>query len=96
MSTPSPTTAQALLTMIESDLLTSAGTPLLTLIEALKAGGTNPFAAVAAWGQFVGNLQPALITFEQTIANQILTAIQSKLTAELAKAQTATTAAVKA
>jgi hypothetical protein len=80
-------TGQALLTMIESDLLTAAGTPLLTLIEALKAGGTNPFAAVAAWGQFIGNLQPALITFETALATQILTAVQTKITEAIASAQ---------
>ena len=79
---------QALLQLIEGDILETAGTPLLTLIEALKAGGTNPFAATAAWGQFLGNMAPALITLENTLANQILTAVQNKLTAAIAAAQT--------
>lgn len=85
-STPS-STGSALLTLIESDLLTNVGTPLLTLIEALNAAGGNPFAVTAAWGQFVGNVQPALIKFEQQLAGQILGAIQTKLVAAIAEAQ---------
>ena len=86
-STPSPSTGAALLTVIESDLLTHAGTPLLTLIEALNAARSDPFAITAAWGQFVGNIQPALIAFEQQVQGQILAAIQGKLIAAITAAQ---------
>lgn len=88
MSTILPTSGPALLQMIESDLLSSAGTPLLTLIEALKAAGpTNHLAIVAAWGQFLGNMQPALLTFEAALMNQILTAVQTKIMNAIAAAQ---------
>ena len=86
-STTSPSTGAALLTVIESDLLTHAGTPLLTLIEALNAAHGDPFAITAAWGQFVGNIQPALIAFEQQVAAQILAAIQLKLVSAITAAQ---------
>lgn len=92
MSTPTPTTGQALLTLIESDLLMNAGTPLLTLIEALAAANLNPFAIIAAWGQFVGNIQPALMQFEAQVASQILAAIQAKLIAAMTVAQAKTAA----
>jgi hypothetical protein len=87
MSTPTPTDGQTLLSLIESDLLMNAGTPLLTLIEALDAANLNPFAIVAAWGQFVGNMEPALLKLEAQIAGQILAAIQVKLIAAMTVAQ---------
>lgn len=84
--------AQSLIQIIEGDVLAAFGTPLLTLIEAIKTSNGNPFADVAAWGQFTGNLAPSLVGLEQAVAQQLLTAIETKLTAAMAKAKTAPTA----
>lgn len=88
------TTGSGILAILEDDALLAVGSPLINLITALKAANNDPLKDMAAWLQFQGNLAPSLLTFESTIAGQILTAINNKLTAALSKAQSGLSAAI--
>lgn len=89
MSTPSPTSGPTLLQILESDFLTAFGPQLLTLLGAIQTNAGNPIRDAAAWGQFLGNLAPALIAFDTTVAGQIITNLQGKIAAAVSAAQTA-------
>ena len=86
----STSTGQAILAVLESDLLTSAGAPLLTFLTAVKANPT-PLAEAAAWVQLQGALVGALPGLESTLVSQIVSALQTKLQAAISAAQTAAT-----
>jgi hypothetical protein len=89
MSTPNPTapsTGQQILAVLELDLLTTAGSPVLTFLQAV-AKSPNTLGYAAALIQLQGNLIGALPTFEATLAQQISTSLTNKLQAAIAKAE---------
>lgn len=73
--------------LIESDLLTSAGGPLLTLLNAVQANKGNIVADTAAWLQFIGSLPSALIQAEGEALAQVAGILQTKLQASLSAAK---------
>jgi len=70
---------QAIVGVLESDLLTSFGPQLVTLIQNVQAAQLDPLKVSAAWLQFLGAIAPALVQFEVTAANQILSLILAKI-----------------
>ncbi len=81
-------TGQAILAVLESDLLTTAGGPILAFLESIKANPT-PLNEAAQWIALQGALVGALPGLEQTLATQIIGALQAKLAAKIAEAQAA-------
>jgi hypothetical protein len=75
---------QAILAMFESDIVSSAGAPLVTLITALQANKGNLLAQEAAWLQFVAAAPTAGISLEIEVEGQLLSAILTKVQAEIA------------
>jgi hypothetical protein len=76
------TTAQGALAILESDVLTAAGGPLLTFLTAIKPVGTTPVSptvVAGAWIQLHGALLMALPALEATVETQIITSLQAKL-----------------
>ncbi len=84
MSTPTPTAAQAFLAMIESDLVSAGGQPLLTLITQLIADKGNGPKEAADILQFLAAAPGAGVTFIQEIQVQLLTLASTKLNAWIA------------
>jgi hypothetical protein len=84
-----PAQGNAILALLQSDLLTAAGTPLLTFLTAMKTAGTNPLAIAAAWVQLQGELVGAAPGLESALSAQIFGALQTKLAATIAAAQAA-------
>lgn len=83
---PSPTFGQALLSMIESDLATVGGQPLITLLGTLQSAKGNVLLQQAAIMQFVASAPTMGITLEVQIEQQLLGLAITKLQALLAKA----------
>lgn len=81
-------TGQAILAVLESDLLTTAGEPILAFLTSLKANPT-PLNAAAQWVALQGALVGALPGLEQTLATQIIGALQAKLVAAISAAEQA-------
>lgn len=82
MSTTSP--GQALLALIESDLATVAGAPLVTLITALSSAKGNVLLQQGAILQFVAAAPTAGVTLEITIEQQLLADALAKVQAFIA------------
>lgn len=88
----SVSTGQALLAIIESDILTSAGGPLLQFLQKVQANPT-PLNTAAQWIALQGALVGSLPTMETTLAAQILGALQAKLEAAITAAEVAASTA---
>ncbi len=84
----STSTGQAILAVLESDLLTSAGEPLLAFLTSIKAN-PSPLNAAAQWIALQGALIGALPNLETTLIAQIVGALQVKLQAAITAAQAA-------
>ena len=81
------TTGQAILAILESDVLTTEGTPILTFLTAFGAAAGDPLKITAAWIQLQGALIGGLPGVETALAQQIAQALQAKLVAAIAAAQ---------
>jgi hypothetical protein len=79
-----PTFGQALLSMLESDLATVGGQPLITLLTALQSAKGNVLLQQGAILQFVAAAPTAGITLEVEIEGQLLTLAISKVQAFIA------------
>lgn len=79
MSSTNPTAGAALLAVLESDLLTSAATPLLNFLTAFGAAAGDPTKIALAWVGLQGSLLAGLPSLEATIAEQIAAALTAKL-----------------
>lgn len=84
----STSTGQAILAILESDLLTSAGEPLLAFLTSVKAN-PSPLNVAAQWVALQGAFVGALPGLEQTVATQIIGALQTKLMAAIQAAEAA-------
>ena len=84
----STSTGQAILAVLESDLLTSAGEPLLAFLTSTKAN-PSPLNVAAQWIALQGALIGALPGLESTIATQIIAALQAKLQTAITAAEAA-------
>ncbi len=85
MSTTTP--GQALLAMIESDIATVAGQPLITLLQTLSSAKGNVLLQQAAILQFVAGAPSMGITLEIEVEQQLLAAAITKIQAfQVAKA----------
>ena len=74
---------QAFLALIESDLLTSAATPLLTFLTAFGAAGGDPLKVGLAFVKLQGDLLGGLPGLESALAVQIAQALTAKIEAAL-------------
>jgi hypothetical protein len=72
MTTAVPSFGQALLAMLESDLATAGGTPLITLLTALQNAKGNVLLQQGAILQFVAAAPTVGITLEIQIEQQLL------------------------
>jgi hypothetical protein len=79
MTTPAPTPGQALLSLIESDLATVGGQPLLTLLTALQSAKGNILLQQGAILQFVAAAPTAGVTLEVEIEQQLLSLAITKV-----------------
>ncbi len=84
----STSTGQAILAVLESDLLTTAGEPLLAFLTSIKTN-PSPLNVAAQWIALQGALVGALPGLESTLASQIIGALQAKLQAAITAAQAA-------
>jgi hypothetical protein len=75
---------QAFLALIESDLLTAAGQPLLSFLTAFGAAGGDPIKVTLAWVKLQGDLLGGLPGLESQLAVQIAQALTTKIEAALA------------
>jgi hypothetical protein len=82
---------QAILAVLESDLLTAAGGPLLAFLQSTKAN-PSPMNFAAQWVALQGAVVGQLPSFEATVAQQIITVLQAKLQAAITAAQAAAAA----
>lgn len=82
------TTGQAILAVLESDLLTSGGIPLLAFLTTVKAN-PDPINQIAAWVKLKGDLVGAVPGLEQTVIGQLDSIIIGKLSGLIQKAQAA-------
>lgn len=82
----STSTGQAILAVLESDLLTVAGPALLTFLTNIKANPT-PINEAAQWIQLQGALIGAAPQLEEAVVIQAITALTNKLQALMAAAQ---------
>ena len=77
------TQEQALLNLLQSDVLTTFGAPLVTLIQSLVANKGNFLAQQASWLQFVAAAPAAGIAlgveFEGQLLNTVLTNLQAHM-----------------
>jgi hypothetical protein len=80
-------TGQAILAVIESDLLTAGGAPLINFVTAFGAAGGDPLKIAAAWVQLQGAVVGVLPSLEVTLSQQIAAALTAKLAAAIASAQ---------
>jgi hypothetical protein len=80
-------TGQAILAVLESDLLTAEGTPILAFLTSFGQAAGDPLKIAAAWvalqGAFIGGM-PGL---ESALSQQIAAALNAKLVAAIAAAQ---------
>jgi hypothetical protein len=79
----SVSTGQAFLAVIESDILTAAGSPLLAFLTEFGAAGGDPIKITLAWVKLQGGLIGGLPGVEVALAQQIATALQAKLVAAI-------------
>lgn len=86
MSTPTPAASvgNALLALIEGDVLTVIGPALLSFLTAEAAAKGDPLKMAAAYTALLGNLQPLLLTLENTVIGQLIAYVQAKLAAAIA------------
>jgi hypothetical protein len=70
---------QALLAMIESDLATVGGAPLMGLLNALQSAKGNMLMQQAAILQFIAAAPSAGLTLEVDIEGQLLSLLISKV-----------------
>jgi hypothetical protein len=87
-TSPTPTLGQALLAMLESDLATQGGAPLVTLLMALQGAAGNVLLQQGAILQFVA-AAPTVgvkleIEVEQQLLQLVLTKVQAFITAKTA------------
>lgn len=75
----SASAGEAILAMFESDLVSVAGAPLLTLLTSLKAHAGNVPMQVADWIQFTAALPGSGIVLAVELEQQLLTAAVTKL-----------------
>lgn len=87
MSTPSPTVGAALLAVLESDLLTTAGAPLLSFLTAFGAAAGDPTKIALAWVGLQGSLLGSLPALEATLSQQIAAALTAKLQSAISAIQ---------
>lgn len=83
------TTVQGVLALLESDVLTAAGEPLLTFLTAIKPIGgapVNPIVVAGAWIQLHGALLTSLPGLEAAVETQIIASLQAKLQSIVAPA----------
>ncbi len=90
MSTPVPTVAQDLLTLVKSDVLITFGAPLLTFLGQLQAANGDPIKTGAAWIQ----LQGAAIGVAPSFVGQIETQLAAALAAKIQGAMIASVTSV--
>jgi aryl-alcohol dehydrogenase-like predicted oxidoreductase len=79
----SVSTGQGILAIIESDVLTAAGSPLLAFLTEFGAAGGDPVKIALAWVKLQGGLIGGLPGVEVALAQQIASALQAKLTAAI-------------
>jgi hypothetical protein len=82
------TTGQAILAVLESDVLTVAGGPLLTFLQNVQKN-PDPINTAAQWVQLTGALIGAAPTLEVTIIQQTAATLQTKLQALITAKQQA-------
>jgi hypothetical protein len=80
----STTPGQALLAMIESDIATVGGSPLISLLTTLQSAKGNVLLQQAAIMQFVASAPTMGITLEVEIEGQLLSLAISKIQAFIA------------
>lgn len=93
MSTPNPTLGQSLLSMIESDLATLGGQPLLNLLTALQASKGNVLLQQAAILQFVATAPGVGIQLGVQVEQQLLQLAIDKVSAFISSRTSNTKAA---
>lgn len=84
MSTATPTLGQALVALIESDLATVGGQPLIALITALMGAKGNVLIQQGAILQFVAAAPTVGITLEVELEQQLLQVALTKIQAFIA------------
>jgi len=89
MATPNPNLGQALLSALETDLLTSFAQPLINFLTAFGAAGGDPVKVALAWVGLQGALVAALPNFEVAVSQQISNTLIAKLQAALNSAKPA-------
>jgi hypothetical protein len=89
MSVANPTAGQAILALLESDLITAGGVPFETLLTSLIAHKGNALMQGADWLQFVAAAPGAGLQLEITLEGQILGAVLAKVQAAVAAKATA-------
>jgi hypothetical protein len=82
----STSTGQAIVAVLESDILTAAGQPLLTFLQNVKTN-PDPLNEAAQWIQLTGALVGSLPGLEVTVIQQLATTLQTKLAALIAAKQ---------
>jgi hypothetical protein len=87
MTATSQSNGQAILAILESDLLTAEGSPLIALLTAQTAAAGDPFKEIAALSAFRGAVIGSLPGLESGVIAQIDNAIIVKVQAAIAKAQ---------
>jgi hypothetical protein len=78
------------LAVIESDLLTTAGAPLLAFLTSFGAAGGDPAKIALAWVALQGALLGSLPTLEATLSQQIAAALTAKLESAITAIQAKT------
>jgi hypothetical protein len=92
MSTPNaPSAAQALVTLVESDILIAAGGPILTFLQEMQKN-PNPIAAALYFTQLQGALLGSLPSLESAAIEQLAGTLNSKISSLLTAAQAAVAA----
>lgn len=84
----STTIGQGILAVLESDLLSTAGTPILTFLNTIKSN-PDPLAEIAAWVKLKGDLVGAVPGLQQTVISQLDSILIGKLQGLIQKAQSA-------
>jgi hypothetical protein len=84
VTTATPSQAQTLVQLFESDLIQAGGQPLLTLLENLKTHAGNVPLQIADWLQFVAAAPTAGLALGLQLENQLLSLAISKLQAHVA------------
>jgi len=78
---------QTLLAILESDILTAAGAPLLQFLTAFGAAGGDQLKIAMAFVALQGELVGSLPSLESALSQQLAAALTAKLQAAIAGAQ---------